>query len=113
MLEVSQATAECVCAALEFIDSCIQEIIADAAVPVAGWVKAGVSAPGKVRRVIQLISQGKNAIENLLRFAKVAITAMKYLNALFDTANLVLNAIEVGGDVDNSTNVDDTADAGS
>ena len=112
MLEVAQATAECVCAALEFIDSCIQEILADAAVPFAGWVKAGVSAPGKVRRVIQLISQGKDAIENLLRFAKVAITAMKYLNALFDTANLVLNAIELGGDTDNSTDVDDTADAG-
>lgn len=112
MLEVSQATAECVCAALSFIDSCIQEVIADAAVPFAGWVKAGVSAPGKVRRVIQLISQGKEAIENLLRFAKVAITAMKYLNAFFDTANLVLTSIEVGGDAVNSSDVDDTANAG-
>ena len=112
MLEVSKATAECVCAALEFIDSCIQEIIADAAVPVAGWVKAGVSAPGKVRRVIQLIGQGKDAIENLLRFARLAITALKYLNAFFDTANLVLTSIELGGDAANSSNVDDTADAG-
>lgn len=112
MIEVSQATAECVCAALQFIDSVIQEILMDAAVPVVGWAKGAATAPGKVRKVIKLISDGKDAIQGLIRAVKACVTALKYLNALLDTANNVLSLMNAGGDVANSSGVDETARAG-
>ena len=112
MIQVSQATAECVCAALQFIDSVIQEVLMDAAVPVFGWAKGAVTAPGKIRKVIKLISDGKDAIQNLIRCVKACVTALKYLNAMLDTANLTLKFINAGGDAANSSDVDQTADAG-
>lgn len=112
MLEVSKATAECVCAALEFIDSVIQEVLADAAVPVLGWAKGAVTAPGKVRRVINLIADGKRAIENLVRAVKAVIRALRILNALLDTANAALDAFNIVIDGMDANSTDQTATAG-
>jgi hypothetical protein len=91
MIEVAQATAELVAAALDFIDSVVQEILLDAASGPVGWVKGGLSAPGKAKKLIDLIHRGLNAIETFTRAVKAAVTALKYVNAALDVANGVLS----------------------
>ncbi|WGL52260.1 hypothetical protein P5P86_00155 [Nocardioides sp. BP30] len=64
-LEVSEAAIQVVSLALNFLDSLAQELIEDAAVPVLGWAKGAVTAPGKVRKAVALIQRGADAVERL------------------------------------------------
>lgn len=112
MIEVSLATAELVCAVLEFIDSVVQEILLDVASGPLGWAKGAISAPGKARQLIRLINQGLDAISALVAAVKACVTAMKLLNALLDGANSLLGVINAGGHLSAGSHADDTARAG-
>lgn len=81
VIEVSKATAEVVAAAVNFINDVITEILIDAAAGPLGWVKGSISAPGKAKKIIDLIHRGLTAIEKLTAAAKAAVTVLKYANA--------------------------------
>ena len=111
MLEVAHATAEVVVAAIEFLDSIVQELLADAALGPAGLGKAAVTAPGKVRRAIALIDRGIEAVDTLRRAVKTAIRVLRDVGRRWTwptpwSAARVCGARAAGG------HLDDTAAAG-
>ena len=73
VIEVAQATAEVVAAALNFINDMITELLLDAAAGPFGWAKGAISAPGKARKVINLIHRGIEAIEKFTRAVKAVV----------------------------------------
>jgi len=111
MIEVAQATVELVAAALDFIDSVIQEILLDAASGPIGWAKGAFSAPGKAKKVIDLIHRGINAIETFTRAVKAAVTALKYLNAALGVTNGLLSIGNAGASTAAGNEADNTSTA--
>lgn len=112
VIEVAQATAEVVAAALSFINDIITELLLDAAAGPFGWAKGVVSAPGKARKVINLIHRGIEAIAKFTRAVKAVVAVLKYVNAGLATADTVL---QFGAAVENTragNHMDDTADHG-
>lgn len=112
VLEVAQATAEVVTAAINFIDSVIQELLMDAAVPVLGWAKGAFTAPGKAKKVIDLIHRGLNAIEKLTRACKALVTVLKYVNAGLSVVDSSVGVGNFIASTEAGNHVDETADHG-
>ena len=90
VIEVAQATAEVVAAALSFINDVVTELLLDAASGPFGWAKGAISAPGKARKVISLIHRGITAIEKFTRAVKAVVAVLKYVNAGLSAADTVL-----------------------
>ncbi len=89
-IEVAQATAEVVAAALSFINDIITELLLDAASGPFGWAKGAISAPGKARKVISLIHRGIEAIQKFTRAVKAVVAVLRYVNAGLSAADTVL-----------------------
>lgn len=79
-LEVSEAAIQVVSLALNFLDSLAQELIEDASVPVLGWAKGAVTAPGKIKKAITLIKKGADAIEKLTNLLKKIPEVARLIN---------------------------------
>lgn len=79
-LEVSEAAIQVVSLALNFLDSLAQELIEDASVPVLGWAKGAVTAPGKVTKAISLIKKGADAVEKLTNLLKKIPEVARIIN---------------------------------
>lgn len=112
VIEVGKATLDVLVIAIDFIDGLIQEIILSAMSGPIGWVKAGVTAPGKARRVVELIHDGLRAIEKLTRAAEALLKVLRYVNAGLGGANTVLTAISTAQHADAGNRTDDSADQG-
>lgn len=112
ILEVAKATAEVVAAAINFIDDVIQEILLDAAVPLVGWAKGAFSAPGKAKRVIDLIRDGLDAIERLTRACRAVVTVLKYVNAGLTVLDTTIGFGNTAASTDAGFQVDETAGRG-
>lgn len=112
VLEVAQATAEVVAAAINFIDDVIQEILLDAAIPVVGWAKGAFSAPGKAKKVIDLIHRGLEAIEKFTAACRAVVTVLKYVNAGLGVLSTTLDFGNVVASGTAGGHVDETADRG-
>lgn len=112
VIEVAKATVDVIVIALEFIDSIIQELIISGLAGPVGWIKAGVSAPGKARRVVELIHDGLRAIEKLMNAVKAVIKVLRYVNAGLGGANTVLAAVSSGKHTDAGNRTDDSAEQG-
>jgi hypothetical protein len=93
VIEVGKATLDVLVIAIDFIDGIIQELIVSALAGPIGWLKAGVTAPGKARRVIELIHDGLRAIEKLTKAAEALLKLLRYVNAGLGGANAVLSSI--------------------
>ena len=112
VVEVARATVEVIAIALDFIDSIIQELIISGLAGPIGWVKAGVTAPGKARRVVELIHNGLRAIERLLEAVKTVVTVLRYVNAGLGAANSVLGSFNTAGHAAAGSRTDDSAQQG-
>jgi hypothetical protein len=112
ILEVAQATAEVVAAAINFIDDVIQELLLDAAVPVLGWAKGAFSAPGKAKKVIDLIHRGLEAIERFTRACRAVVTVLKYVNAGLTVLDSTVSFGNVVASGAAGGHVDETSDRG-
>ena len=112
VIEVAQATAEVVAATINFIDSVIQEILLDAAAGPFGWAKGALSAPGKARKIINLIHRGITAIEKLTSAVRAVVTVLKHLNAILAVADNVLAFGNVAKSTEAGKHMDDTANHG-
>ncbi|PKH42122.1 hypothetical protein SAMN05192575_107194 [Nocardioides alpinus] len=112
VIEVGKATLDVLVIAIDFIDGIIQELIVSALAGPIGWLKAGVTAPGKARRVIELIHDGLRAIEKLTRAAEALLKVLRYVNAGLGGANTVLTAISTAQHADVANRTDDSADQG-
>ena len=109
VLEVAQATAEVVAAAVNFINDVIQELLLDAACGPLGWAKGAFSAPGKARRVITLIHRGIEAIEKFTRAVKAVVTVLRYVNVALSAADTVLDFGNVAASTAAGHHMDDTS----
>ncbi len=112
VIEVAQATAELVAAAVNFINDVIQEILLDMAAGPLGWAKGAVTAPGKARKVVNLIHRGLEAIEKLTRAVKAIVTVLKYVNAGLSAANSVLGFGNVAASGNAASHMNDTSQQG-
>ena len=112
VIEVGKATLDVLVIAIDFIDGIIQEVILSAMSGPIGWVKAGVTAPGKARRVIELIHDGLRAIEKLTKAAEALLKVLRYVNAGLGGANTVLTSISTAQHADAGNRTDDSADQG-
>ena len=112
VIEVGKATLDVLVIAIDFIDGIIQELIISALAGPVGWLKAGVTAPGKARRVIELIHDGLRAIEKLTKAAEALLKVLRYVNAGLGGANTVLTSISTAQHADAGNRTDDSADQG-
>ena len=112
VIEVGKATLDVLVIAIDFIDGIIQELIISALAGPIGWLKAGVTAPGKARRVIELIHDGLRAIEKLTRAAEALLKVLRYVNAGLGGANAVLSSIGTVQHADAGNRTDDSAEQG-
>lgn len=112
VIEVSRATAEVVCVAVEFIDGIVVELLLSAAAGPLGWGKAAVASPGKVARVVRLIDQGRDAIADLLRVAELAVAVLRQVEALLDALATMAGAVEVAAHAQAAGGMRDVARAG-
>jgi hypothetical protein len=112
VIEVAQATAELVAAAVNFINDVIQEILLDMAAGPLGWAKGAVTAPGKARKVVNLIHRGLEAIEKFTRAVKAVVTVLKYVNAGLSAANSVLGFGNVAASTNAANHMDNTSQQG-
>jgi hypothetical protein len=112
VIEVGKATLDVLVIAIDFIDGIIQELIISALAGPIGWLKAGVTAPGKARRVIELIHDGLRAIEKLTKAAEALLKVLRYVNAGLGGANTVLTSISTAQHADAGNRTDDSADQG-
>lgn len=112
VLEVAHATAEVVVAAIEFLDSLVQELLTDAALGPAGLGKAAVTAPGKVRRAITLIDRAVEAVDTLRRVTGTAIRVMRDLKVALDVTGVAVQGAGMGGHVEAGGHLGSTAEAG-
>lgn len=112
VIAVSRATAEVVCAVVEFIDSLVIELLLDAAAGPLGWSKAAVTSPGRVTRLVRLIDQGREAIADLLRAAELAVAALRRVEALLDTLSALAAAVETGARAEAGRGLTTVAEAG-
>ncbi len=112
VIEVAQATAEVVAAALNFIDDVIQELLMDAASGPFGWVKGAVTAPGKARKLISLINRGVHAIEKFTHAVKAVVKVLKYVNAGLAAADTMLQFGNVAASTAAGEHLDETSHHG-
>lgn len=112
VIEVGKATLDVLVIAIDFIDGIIQELIISALAGPIGWLKAGVTAPGKARRVIELIHDGLRAIEKLTRAAEALLKVLRYVNAGLGGANTVLSSISTAQHANAGNRTDDSAEQG-
>jgi hypothetical protein len=112
VLEVAQATAEVVAAAVNFVNDVIQELLLDAASGPLGWAKGAFSAPGKARKVINLIHRGIEAIEKFTRAVKAVVTVLRYVNVALSAADTVLDFGNVVESTRAGSHMDDTSQHG-
>ena len=112
VIEVGKATLDVLVIAIDFIDGIIQELILSAMAGPIGWAKAGISAPGKARRVVELIHDGLRAIEKLTRAAEALLKVLRYVNAGLGGANAVLTSISTAQHANAGNRSDDSAEQG-
>ena len=112
VIEVGKATLDVLVIAIDFIDGVIQELIISGLAGPIGWVKAGVTAPGKARRVVELIHDGLRAIEKLTKAAEALLKVLRYVNAGLGGANAVLSSIGTVQHADAGNRTDDSAEQG-
>jgi hypothetical protein len=112
VIEVAQATAEVVAAALSFINDIITELLLDAASGPFGWAKGAISAPGKARKVISLIHRGLEAIQKFTRAVKAVVAVLRYVNAGLSAADTVLQFGNVAASTDAGNHMDETSEHG-
>lgn len=112
VIEVGKATLDVLVIAIDFIDGVIQELIISGLAGPIGWLKAGVSAPGKARRIIELIHDGLRAIEKLTQAAQALLKVLRYVNAGLGGANAVLTSISTAQHASASNRTDDSAQQG-
>jgi uncharacterized protein YukE len=112
VIEVAQATAEVVAAALSFINDIITELLLDAASGPFGWAKGAISAPGKARKVISLIHRGLEAIQKFTRAAKAIVAVLKYVNAGLSAADTVLQFGNAAASTAAGNHMDETSQQG-
>jgi len=109
VLEVARATAEVVAAAVSFINDVIQELLLDAASGPLGWAKGAFSAPGKARKVINLIHRGIEAIEKFTRAVRAVVAVLKYVNAGLNAVDTVLDFGNVAASTTAGNHMDETS----
>jgi hypothetical protein len=112
VIEVGKATLDVLVIAIDFIDGVIQELIISGLAGPIGWVKAGVTAPGKARRVVELIHDGLRAIEKLTKAAEALLKVLRYVNAGLGGANSVLTSISTAQHAVAGNRTDDSAEQG-
>ena len=112
VIEVGKATLDVLVIAIDFIDGIIQELIVSAMAGPIGWAKAGISAPGKARRVVELIHDGLRAIEKLTEAAQALLKVLRYVNAGLGGANALLTSIGTAQHADAGSRTDDSAEQG-
>lgn len=112
IVEVGKATLDVLVIAIDFIDGIIQELIISGLAGPIGWLKAGVSAPGKARRVVELIHDGLRAIEKLTQAAQALLKVLRYVNAGLGGANTVLTSISTAQHANAGSRTDDSAEQG-
>lgn len=111
LVEVARSTAETVCAALEFLDACVQDLVLSAGGPV-GWARAAAKAPGKVQRIVSLVQRAVEALEGLRRAVRACLRVLALVEASLDGATTVLGAANDVGHAVAAAWVDETARAG-
>ena len=99
VIEVAQATAEVVAAALSFINDVVTELLLDAASGPFGWAKGAISAPGKARKVI----------EKFTRAVKAVVAVLKYVNAGLSAVDTVLQFGNVAAGTSAGNHMDETS----
>lgn len=112
VIEVAQATAEVVAAALSFINDVVTELLLDAASGPFGWAKGAISAPGKAGKVISLIHRGITAIEKFTRAVKAVVAVLKYVNAGLSAADTVLQFGNAAASTSAGNHMDETSEHG-
>jgi len=112
VIEVAQATAEVVAAALSFINDVVTELLLDAASGPFGWAKGAISAPGKARKVISLIHRGITAIEKFTRAVKAVVAVLKYVNAGLSAVDTVLQFGNAAASTSAGNHMDETSEHG-
>lgn len=112
VIEVGKATLDVLVIAIDFIDGIIQELILSALAGPVGWLKAGVTAPGKARRVVELIHDGLQAIEKLTKAAEALLKVLRYVNAGLGGANTVLSSIGTAQHANAGNRTDNSAEQG-
>lgn len=112
VIEVGKATLDVLVIAIDFIDGVIQELLISGLAGPIGWVKAGVTAPGKARRVVELIHDGLRAIEKLTKAAEALLKVLRYVNAGLGGANAVLTSIGTAQHANAGNRTDDSAEQG-
>lgn len=112
VVSVSKATAEVVCAALQFLDGLVQELLLDAAAGPLRWTKAAATAPRTVVRMVRLIDQGRDAVTDLLRAVELAVAALRRVEALLDTLTALAAAVETGAHAEAGQDMAGVAEAG-
>jgi hypothetical protein len=112
VIEVAKATLDVLVIAIDFIDGVIQDLIISGLAGPIGWLKAGVTAPGKAKRIIELIHDGLRAIEKLMDAARAVLKVMRYVNAGLGGANSVLNAFSTSQHANAGNRTDDSAEQG-
>jgi hypothetical protein len=109
VIEVAQATAEVIAAALNFIDSVVQEVLLDMAAGPLGVVKGAFSAPGKARKIISLISRGLEAISKFTHAVRAVVVVLKYVNAGLAVTDTVLQLGSTAASKAAGDHMDDTS----
>jgi hypothetical protein len=71
-----------------------------------------VTAPGKARRVVELIHDGLRAIEKLTKAAEALLKVLRYVNAGLGGANSVITAISTAQHADAGNRTDNSAEQG-
>jgi hypothetical protein len=112
VVEVAQATAEVVAAALSFINDIVTELLLDAATGPFGWAKGAITAPGKVNRLINLIHRGLEAIATFTRAVKAVVAVLRYVNAGLAAADTVLQFGNAAASTAAGQHTDETAQQG-
>jgi hypothetical protein len=112
VIEVGKATLDVLVIAIDFIDGVIQDLIISGLAGPIGWLKAGVTAPGKARRIVELIHDGLRAIEKLMAAARALLKVLRYVNAGLGAANAVLKSFSTAQSANAAGRTDDSADQG-
>lgn len=112
VIEVGKATLDVLVIAIDFIDGVIQDLIISGLAGPIGWLKAGVTAPGKAKRIVELIHDGLRAIERLMDAARAVLKVLRYVNAGLGGANAVLKGFGTAQHANAGNRTDDSAEQG-
>jgi len=108
-LEVSEAAIQVVSMVLNFLDSLAQELIEDASVPVLGWAKGAVTAPGKVMKAVRLIQKGAKAVEKLTNLLQKIPQVARYINVGLTMTDEVVKFGNTALSADATSHMDNTS----